>query len=135
MNFDFLKPKSSTNSKHLLERAIAKNNANLSVLGKGPVLDWMLVLGFGGVLLVVFLWHGWYSYEVQSKKGFGPSDVEIAEATSRVGVAEVLQFVAERAEVAPITPLPPVPPPAPIATSSSSIEVIETFERPLPSIR
>lgn len=135
MNFDFLKRKNSSNSKHLLERAIAKNSSNLSVVGKGPVMDWMLVLGFGGALLVGFLWHGWYSYEIQSQKGFGPSDVDVAEATSRVGVSEVLKFVAERASIAPVTSLPPVPPPAPIATSSAAIEVIESFDRPLPGIR
>lgn len=135
MNFNFLKRKGSSDSKHLLERAIAKNSANLSITGRGPVMDWMLVLGFGGALLAGFLWHGWYSYEIQSQKGFGPSEVEVTEATSRVGVSEVLKFVAERASIAPVTSLPPVPPPAPIATSSASVEVMDAFSQPLPGIR
>jgi hypothetical protein len=135
MNLNFLKGKGTTNSRQLLQRAIAKNSSNLSLSGKGPVADWMIVLCLGGVLLAVFLWHGWYSYEIQSAKGFGPSDVEVTEAASRTGVAEALNFISQRAAVAPTASLPPVPPPAPIATSSAAIEVIEAFDAPVPGLR
>jgi hypothetical protein len=135
MNLNFLKRKGNAHSKQLLQRAIAKNSSNLSLSGKGPLADWMIVLGLGGVLLAVFLWHGWYSYEIQSKKGFGPSDVQVSEAASRTGVAEALNFISQRAAVAPAASLPPVPPPAPIATSSASIETIETFDAPVPGLR
>jgi hypothetical protein len=135
MNLNFLKGKGSGSSKQLLQRAIAKNSSNLSLSGKGPVADWMIVLILGGLLLIVFLWHGWYSYNIQSTKGFGPSDVEITEAASRTGVAETLNFISQRAATAPAASLPPLPPPAPIATSSASIEVIEAFDAPVPGLR
>lgn len=135
MNLNFLKGKGNTNSKQLLQRAIAKNSSNLSLSGRGPVADWMIVLGLGGLLLVVFLWHGWYSYEIQSTKGFGPNNVEVTEAASRTGVAEALNFISQRAAVAPVASLPLVPPPAPIATSSASTEVIKAFDAPIPGLR
>jgi len=135
MNLQFFKKKKADTTKHALERAVARNSPSLSISGKGPLADWILVLGLTGGLFIIFLWHGWYSYSIQSKKGFGPHTVEDAEVLQRTAIDTVLDFVSERAAVAPAASLPLVPPPAPVATSSAPIEGGDAFDAPIPGLR
>ena len=136
MNLSFLKrPQRDMSVRELVERAAAKASPNLSVTGMGTVADWLVVLAVGCVLFVGFLWHGWYSYGVQSHKEFGPGNVELAEAASRSDVARAITFLRSRSAADPVPVAPVVVPP--MGTSSSSIETTssQSYDAGVPAFR